>query len=486
MQEDGSVLLLDEAGSPVYAIPAPYMLDAGGTYSDAVRYTLEELDRGSYRLLVDADAAWIEEEAQFPVAIDPTIVKISQSGSLSWAYVFSGRPDTNFPESTVRVGYTQHNGSGEYQAIAAVDKLPALPSGSMVTAAAIHALQSGFSNVSSDDFQYLYAHQLTIDKTGNQKYSDWIKTLTWNKIYANGTNHYKTATEDFIRLTSTNGYRSLDITRAARSWYSGGKCHAILLRSDCSASKRIVSSFQTGASYLTVTYRNDFGLESYYTYQTQSAGRAGTGYISDHMQRLTFVVPLLSSDSSVMPFGLSLVYNSGLSRESFGVQQKKNPNEPPDYTRDYRNMLLGSGWKLSAQQCVQSVRIGSDDAQTLYWVYTDADGTQHYFSKEGGGGAETDGVFRDEDGLGLKMTCQSNPDSDTGHTNFTITDDNGNETFFRDGILTYTKDAYGNGIYYCYNDINFDTPDGKSWRPTNEVFNRLTRICRQNKGASVE
>ena len=486
MQEDGSVLLLDEAGSPVYAIPAPYMLDAGGTYSDAVRYTLEELDRGSYRLLVDADAAWIEEEAQFPVAIDPTIVKISQSGSLSWAYVFSGRPDTSFPESTVRVGYTQHNGSGEYQAIAAVDKLPELPSGSMVTAAAIHALQSGFSNVSSDDFQYLYAHQLTIDKTGNQKYSDWIKTLTWNKIYANGTNHYKTATEDFIRLTSTNGYRSLDITRAARSWYSGGNCHAILLRSDCSASKRIVSSFQTGASYLTVTYRNDFGLESYYTYQTQSAGRAGTGYISDHMQRLTFVVPLLSSDSSVMPFGLSLVYNSGLSRESFGVQQKKNPNEPPDYTRDYRNMLLGSGWKLSAQQCVQSVRIGSDDAQTLYWVYTDADGTQHYFSKEGGGGAETDGVFRDEDGLGLKMTCQSNPDSDIGHTNFTITDDNGNETFFRDGILTYTKDAYGNGIYYCYNDINFDTPDGKSWRPTNEVFNRLTRIYRQNKDASVE
>ena len=486
MQEDGSVLLLDEAGSPVYAIPAPYMLDAEGAYSDAVRYSLEELDRGSYRLLVDADAAWIEEEAQFPVAIDPTIVKISQSGSLSWAYVFSGRPDTSFPESTVRVGYTQHNGSGEYQAIAAVDKLPELPSGSMVTAAAIHALQSGFSNVSSDDFQYLYAHQLTIDKTGNQKYSDWIKTLTWNKIYANGTNHYKTATEDFIRLTSTNGYRSLDITRAARSWYSGGKCHAILLRSDCSASKRIVSSFQTGASYLTVTYRNDFGLESYYTYQTQSAGRAGTGYISDHMQRLTFVVPLLSSDSSVMPFGLSLVYNSGLSRESFGVQQKENANEPPDYTRDYRNMLLGSGWKLSAQQCVQSVRIGSDDAQTLYWVYTDADGTQHYFSKEGGGGAETDGVFRDEDGLGLKMTCQANPDSDTGHTNFTITDDNGNETFFRDGILTYTKDAYGNGIYYCYNGINFDTPDGKSWRPTNEVFNRLTRICRQNKDASVE
>ena len=115
------------------------MLDAGGTYSTPCAIRSRELDRGSYRLLVDADAAWIEEEAQFPVAIDPTIVKISQSGSLSWAYVFSGRPDTNYPESPVRVGYTQHNGSGEYQAIAAVDELPELPSGSMVTAAAIHA-----------------------------------------------------------------------------------------------------------------------------------------------------------------------------------------------------------------------------------------------------------------------------------------------------------------------------------------------------------
>ena len=122
MQEDGSVLLLDEAGSPVYAIPAPYMLDAEGTYSDAVRYSLEELDRGSYRLLVDADAAWIEEEAQFPVAIDPTIVKISRSGSLSWTYVFSGMPNYSYPASPVQVGYTSI-GSGEYQAIAATRSL---------------------------------------------------------------------------------------------------------------------------------------------------------------------------------------------------------------------------------------------------------------------------------------------------------------------------------------------------------------------------
>ena len=87
---------------------------------------------------------------------------------------------------------------------------------------------------------------------------------------------------------------------------------------------------------------------------------------------------------------------------------------------------------------------------------------------------------RHRDGRGRR------PDASRKAADEAVTDDNGNETFFRDGILTYTKDAYGNGIYYCYNGINFDTPDGKSWRPTNEVFNRLTRICRQNKDASVE
>ncbi len=62
---------------PLYAIPAPYMLDAGGRYSDAVRYTLEELDRGSYRLLVDAGRRVDRGRGcSYPVAIDPTIVKI--------------------------------------------------------------------------------------------------------------------------------------------------------------------------------------------------------------------------------------------------------------------------------------------------------------------------------------------------------------------------------------------------------------------------
>lgn len=133
-------------------------------------------------------------------------------------------------------------------------------------------------------------------------------------------------------------------------------------------------------------------------------------------------------------------------------------------------------FRMNDGSYIQSVRIAEDDTNTLYWVYTDGDGTQHYFYET------SSGVYEDEDGLGLKITLVS----ETGHTNFKMTDDYGNETFFRDGILTYTKDAYGNGIYYCYNYSTFNGAASTTWRPTNAVHNQLTSIWRLNNGGSSE
>ena len=104
------------------------------------------------------------------------------------------------------------------------------------------------------------------------------------------------------------------------------------------------------------------------------------------MQRLTIENPIITSDSNVMPFSLSLVYNSALNNSYFG-------SSSDSYTRDFQNMILGGGWKLSAQQCIQSVRIAEDDTNTLYWVYTDGDGTQHYFYET------SSGVYEDEEAL---------------------------------------------------------------------------------------
>lgn len=473
MQEDGSILLVDDEQTPIYIIPAPYMIDSSNTYSDAAAYTLDNLADGKYLLCVEADAEWMNT-AQFPVAIDPTIFKLQSSNPLSWSYIFSGNPATTYSGTSHYIGYTALNNGGEYQIITHINTLPSLPAGSVVTNAAINVRHSTFSNDSSANYMMMEAHRLTIDKSSGQTYDNWLKNMTWNNVHPGGATNYNSRIEDFTKLTSstTRTYIALDLTRAVRDWYQNGtQNRTLLLKSDCSSSKRIASTLYTSASntYFAVTYRNDFGLEDYYTYQTQSAGRAGTGYVSDHMQRLTIENPIITSDSNVMPFSLSLVYNSALNNSYFG-------SSSDSYTRDFQNMILGGGWKLSAQQCIQSVRIAEDDTNTLYWVYTDGDGTQHYFYET------SSGVYEDEDGLGLKITLVS----ETGHTNFKMIDDYGNETYFRDGILTYTKDAYGNGIYYCYNYSTFNGAASTTWRPTNAVHNQLTSIWRLNNGGSSE
>lgn len=382
MQEDGSILLVDDEQTPIYIIPAPYMIDSSNTYSDAAAYTLDNLADGKYLLCVEADAEWMNT-AQFPVAIDPTIFKLQSSNPLSWSYIFSGNPATTYSGTSHYIGYTALNNGGEYQIITHINTLPSLPAGSVVTNAAINVRHSTFSNDSSANYMMMEAHRLTIDKSSGQTYDNWLKNMTWNNVHPGGATNYNSRIEDFTKLTSstTRTYIALDLTRAVRDWYQNGtQNRTLLLKSDCSSTKRIASTLYTSASntYFAVTYRNDFGLEDYYTYQTQSAGRAGTGYVSDHMQRLTIENPIITSDSNVMPFSLSLVYNSALNNSYFGSSSDR-------YTRDFQNMILGGGWKLSAQQCIQSVRIAEDDTNTLYWVYTDGDGTQHYFYETSSG-----------------------------------------------------------------------------------------------------
>ena len=74
LTEEGAIVLL-EGEETVYTMPAPYMYDAKGGFSDAVAYTLTESNgNGKYTLTVTANAEWINEPGRsFPVTVDPTI-----------------------------------------------------------------------------------------------------------------------------------------------------------------------------------------------------------------------------------------------------------------------------------------------------------------------------------------------------------------------------------------------------------------------------
>ena len=121
-------------------------------------------------------------------------------------------------------------------------------------------------------------------------------------------------------------------------------------------------------------YRDTSGLEDYWSYHSHSAGIAGNGYLNDFNGNLVFIHDDASTVSDLMPATVSHVYNSSASNEA---------------------SRFGNGWRLNVMQTLEAVKSGSgvDPAQYPY-VYTDGDGTKHYFYKDTKDGNK----IKDEDG----------------------------------------------------------------------------------------
>lgn len=98
----GNEILLKDGEEVFYTIPAPYMYDAAGAYSDAAEYALTNNGNGKYTLTVTADTEWINaSDRAFPVTIDPPLITESEvSVSFEHAYVNSDYPNVCYPDSS--------------------------------------------------------------------------------------------------------------------------------------------------------------------------------------------------------------------------------------------------------------------------------------------------------------------------------------------------------------------------------------------------
>ena len=72
---DGSIVFTNHEGIDSFYIPAAYMVDANGNWSDAVSMTLESVSDGSFVLCVTPDQDWLAGAA-YPVIIDPTVTSV--------------------------------------------------------------------------------------------------------------------------------------------------------------------------------------------------------------------------------------------------------------------------------------------------------------------------------------------------------------------------------------------------------------------------
>ena len=153
LAEDGSVTLTN-GEEELYRIPAPYMYDAAGEYSDAVFYTLEGED-GAYILTVTADEAWIGDEGRaFPVIVDPSVLSMNYIPAVVNTYVKEYDTSCHYNDSTLYVGVHQNHFTDLYYSISSFPSDIGLPL--LSATMTVHVLYSWqyFNNYdwSSSDF----------------------------------------------------------------------------------------------------------------------------------------------------------------------------------------------------------------------------------------------------------------------------------------------------------------------------------------------
>ena len=219
----------------------------------------------------------------------------------------------------------------------------------------------------------------------------------------------------------------------------------------------IGSGYHDHSPYFAVYYRNPVGLESYYTYQEASAGKAGDLSIHNFTNQFTLDRADVSLSLEPASYALRHIYNSATSGIEFS-----NNEAGGIHTCDYTSMQVGVGWKLSAQQTVVECKVGDE----TYLVYNDEDGTEHYFRKT------ATNTYEDEDGLSLKIVKSTSG----GNTIYTMTDMDKYHTWvFHNGYLISVTDNNSNTIYFAYNAAYSSV--GSAWKPVKgSASNRLVQI----------
>lgn len=404
---DGSIDLLDEKGSPVMVIEAPYLLDANNVYNYDVQVTLSGGD-GQYHLSYLLPTQWLAAaDRAWPVVLDPVI-----TADLDVNNVIDRTIATNatYPigEATLECGVGQN---GIHRIFLKYQNLPSLKPSDTIVGATVALCKAEDSGT---------AATVNVHKVD----AEWeTSTLTWASQPS-----YNTLIEDYLSVQD-EGWYTWNVTDIVRGWYSTGKNTGMMFKvadeSVAATWRQFFSSEYSGYvnPALCIYYRQTRGIEPYYTYQTMGAGHAGSAYLCDHTGQLKVMKNVAGYSSTVNPFSLNLVYNS----DYFSGDATATDNIQSTHGLD---MLFGNGFTLDIIQSIEVANV--ENALYDYLVYHDGDGTDHYLVRQ------SDGSYLDEDGLGLTATKSGN--------NFTMRNDQGVTWTFTDGLLSTMQDETGNKI----------------------------------------
>lgn len=388
LMDDGHIDFYDEnRRNIVMVMPAPFMVDDNMEYSHDVTVHLTG-DGSTYTLSYLLPTAWMaESDRAFPVILDPVVQPVLETKNIGDCSVFENyTPDRTHGMLDCGV-HTNSWGLGRFYL--KYNTLPSLTSADVVVGAYIRLYkpQAGAK-----------ANAVEVHKVN----TEWTSgSFTWSTKPA-----FSEVVEDYV-LAQSAGQYVWDVTDIAREWYATDNNTGMMFKlsntdeaSEIANYKQFYSSdFTENNAFqpsLSIFYRNANGLENYWDYTSASAGRAGTGYINNYTGNLVWTHSDIGFGGNLMPVSISHVYNANdAAKNSFG---------------------MGYGWRTNFNQKVYSKTLSG----VTYYVWEDADGTSHYFYYD-----STDKVYKDEDGLELKMTVKT-----SGSPMYIIEDKDGNISNF--------------------------------------------------------
>ena len=354
--EEEGIVLFDTDGKKVYNILAPTLIDNKGQEGEIHVY-LEEMGE-SYRLIYEPDPVFMGSAA-YPVVLDPVIQTSDFAYSMEDTYVRSNAASSNYSTLTnMYVANDLTNANISFGLIRMLD-LPSLSANHYITDARMY-----FSvDSATGSTPYLYLKEIT---------SSWTaSSVTWGSCPS-----FSSIVQDYSAVE--NGEVSFNVTGLLKKWYEDENLGVLLSAWETQSVFNLFSSntsLTNKRPYLMIEYASLAGLEDYLTYDTVPAGKAGTGYVSLANGNLVFTHSDTVMNGSRMPVSVTHVYNS--------------------CDADKNDFFCGYGWRTNYHLTLHKELLNN----VVYYVYTDEDGTEHWFNPDG------TGKYRDESGLSMELTA---------------------------------------------------------------------------------
>ncbi len=447
-------IAITKNGEQKYTIPAPVVFDSAEVTApaDAAEYTLTDNGNGKYNLTASVSAEWMNSpDRVYPVTLDPAIVTGSY---VQDTYGTIGTASSNGSAATLTVSENQI-------ALLKLVSIPTLPIGAHVAEA--HLVLTRTSGIGSQIGAYIIENSWSVTSYD-----------VANVVFGELLDHCSTRSNDNgdYGINGT-GQFSFNVTKAVRAWYNGTANNGIALKPVYYDSPTVFASANNSVASkrpsFIITYVNTFGVEDYYSYSTQSGGAAGTGYVNYATGDLTFSVGTLTSTDYLMPVTPTLVYNSALANKSY---TSANVNTPET------DAYIADGFKLNFAETLLKESYYSSGALKYYYIWADADGTEHFFYP-----TETANIYRDDSGLLLTLDASTSTNPTITALNKTVrrfAAISGSSVAFR---LSQITDKSGNSVTLVYNTYNQVTainlkPKSGSTTTTLALYYNAGYLCR--------